>query len=73
MSLIIPLALTYDINHRPHVDAALAMSRSKISGRYQGATILTLDMAYTDSRQICKPDSDWLAPPDNISDDEDDD
>lgn len=73
MSLIIPLALTYDINRRPHVDAALAMSRSKISGRYQGATILTLDMAYTDSRQICKPDSDWLAPPDNISDNEDDD
>ena len=41
------------------VDLALVVERQP-SGAYQGQTILTLDMAYTDSRLVARPDSDWL-------------
>ena len=30
------------------------------NGNYQGQTILTLQMAYLDARQICRPNSEWL-------------
>ena len=30
------------------------------SGAYQGQTILTLDLAYNNSRLVARPDSDWL-------------
>ena len=41
------------------MDLALVVSR--VAGeKYQGETILTLDMAYKNSRLITRPDSDWL-------------
>ena len=38
------------------------------NGNYQGQTILTLQMAYLDARQICRPNSEWLTV-DNIGQD----
>ena len=54
-SLLLPLALTDE----EHVDLALVVIRNP-SGSYQGETILTLDMAYSNSRLVSRPDSDWL-------------
>lgn len=54
-SLLLPLALMDE----GRVDLALVVERQP-SGAYQGQTILTLDMAYTDSRLVARPDSDWL-------------
>ena len=54
-SLLLPLALVDE----EHVDLALVVER-QISGSYQGQTILPLDMAYTNSRLVTRPDSDWL-------------
>lgn len=55
VSLLLPLSLEDDF----HVDLALVVKRLP-SGNYQGQTVLTLDMAYLDSRLITRPDSDWL-------------
>lgn len=54
-AILLPLALLDD----DKVDLALVVSR--VAGeKYQGETILTLDMAYKNSRLITRPDSDWL-------------
>ena len=63
LSTIIPLTLPYTDVSTGRVDAALVLSHNKASGRYQCETILTLDMAYMNSRQIARPDSDWLFVP----------
>lgn len=55
MSLLLPLDLTED--DRP--DVALVAELTE-SGAYIGQTILTMPMAYTNARLICRPDSDWL-------------
>ena len=57
MSLLLPLCFSKRTS-RP--DAALVVQRMEDSGRYQGHTILTLDMAYSNARLLCRPDSDWL-------------
>lgn len=54
-SLLLPLCLVDD--HR--VDLALVVVRHP-SGSYQGETILPLYLAYSNSRLVCRPDSDWL-------------
>lgn len=54
-SLLLPLALTDE----EHVDLALVVIRNP-SGSYQGETILPLDLAYSNSRLVTRPDSDWL-------------
>lgn len=54
-SLLLPLALVDE----DHVDLALVVER-KLSGAYQGQTILPLSMAYSNSRLVTRPDSDWL-------------
>lgn len=54
-SLLLPLALADE----DHVDLALVVERTS-SGAYQGQTILTLDLAYNNSRLVARPDSDWL-------------
>ena len=54
--LLLPLCLS---GSSSHADVALVVERME-SGRYQGHTILTLDMAYSDVRLIYRPDSDWL-------------
>lgn len=60
ISLILPLALNpYADEEAQKADVALVVSKQP-SGNYQGETILTLNMAYKDSRQITRPDSDWL-------------
>ena len=55
VSLLLPLCLVDE----DHVDLALVVERQK-SGAYQGQTILPLNLAYTNSRLITRPDSDWL-------------
>jgi hypothetical protein len=41
------------------VDLALVVERTA-SGAYQGQTVLPLNQAYSNSRLVCRPDSDWL-------------
>lgn len=53
---LLPLALMDD----DKVDLALVVSRYESGNGYQGETVLTLDMAYKNSRLITRPDSDWL-------------
>ena len=70
-SLLLPLSLIDE----EHVDLALVVIRNP-SGSYQGETILPLDLAYSNSRLVTRPDSDWLKtevilPPDADMDDED--
>lgn len=55
LCLLIPLCLVNDEEE----DVALVVKRTA-AGKYDGATILTLDMAYADSRVVQCPTSDWL-------------
>lgn len=55
MCLLIPLCLLD--NKRESV--ALVVKRTNAK-KYEGATILTLDMAYADARVIARPSRDWL-------------
>lgn len=54
-SLLLPLCLVQE----DQVDLALVVER-QISGAYQGQTILPLHLAYSNSRLVTRPDSDWL-------------
>lgn len=54
-SLLLPLSLVDEAQ----VDLALVVVRYP-SGSYQGETILPLDLAYSNSRLVTRPDSDWL-------------
>lgn len=54
-SLLLPLCLVNEDN----VDLALVVERTP-SGAYQGETILPLRLAYSNSRLVTRPDSDWL-------------
>lgn len=56
LQLLLPLCLV-----RPNrVDLALTVE--KIKGVYYGATVLTVDMAYSNARLLTKPDTEWLRP-----------
>ena len=72
-SLLLPLSLVDE----EHVDLALVVIRNP-SGSYQGETILPLDLAYSNSRLVTRPDSDWLkteviwAPASDMEDDGED-
>lgn len=55
ISLLLPLALI-DENK---IDIALVVEKQE-SGNYIGHTILPLDLAYSNARLVCRPDSDWL-------------
>ena len=57
ISLLLPLNLEED-----NVPSVALVIDKLPSGNYQGETILTLDMAYMDARQICRPNSEWLTP-----------
>lgn len=63
VQLLLPICLERD----GEIDAALVLDKTPAGG-YLGRTILTLDMAYKNSRLLCRPDSDWLSPL-NITDD----
>lgn len=54
-SLLLPLSLVDE----DRVDLALVVERQP-SGAYQGQTILPLSLAYSNSRLVTRPDSDWL-------------
>lgn len=56
ISLLLPLSVVKGSNA---VDTALVVQLLP-TGNYQGQTILTLEMAYMDARQICRPNSEWL-------------
>lgn len=65
LDLLLPLALMDD--HTP--DAALVVEqirqvdgKGRSSLKYTAHTIFTLDMAYSNSRLVCMPASDWLLP-----------
>lgn len=58
ISLLLPLCLV----ENNVVDVALVVEKQKDGKGYFGHTILTLEMAYMNARQICRPDSDWLIP-----------
>lgn len=69
ISLLLPLKL--NTGSRP-ADIALVVERLK-NGNYQGQTIYTMEMAYNDARQICRPNSDWLIANQIVQDQVDDD
>lgn len=69
ISLLLPLKLSSD--PKAPVDVALVVERLA-NGKYQGQTILTLEMAYQDARQICRPNSEWLSISNIIEEDADD-
>ena len=56
ISLLLPLSV---VKGSSTVDTALVIQLLP-NGNYQGQTILTLEMAYKDARQICRPNSEWL-------------
>lgn len=58
ISWLLPLSLSSNISAP---DVALVVERYE-NGNHEGHTILDLDMAYTNARLVCKPDSDWLRP-----------
>ena len=58
ISLLLPLNLC---GEKDTADAALVIEKLK-NGNYQGQTILTLDMAYQNARQICRLNNEWLTP-----------
>lgn len=66
MSLLLPLALVDEAR----VDLALVVERQP-SGAYQGETVLPLAWAYSNSRLVTRPDSDWLNTTDIIPPDDD--
>ncbi len=55
VSLLLPISLMDELK----ADLALVVEYTD-SGAYQAQTVLTLEMAYVDSRLIARPDSDWL-------------
>ncbi|MGC5001166.1 DUF3825 domain-containing protein [Streptomyces sp. DT203] len=56
LQLLLPLCLV-----QPNrVDLALTVE--KVNGVYYGATVLTVDMAYSNARLLTKPDTEWLRP-----------
>jgi len=56
MQLLLPICLS----NPKRADLALTIERHE--GFYRASTILTLDMAYNNARQIARPDKDWLQP-----------
>lgn len=56
VQLLLPLCLTDDCT----ADLALVADKDKEQKCYTIQTILTMEMAYTDARLICRPDGEWL-------------
>lgn len=48
-------------NNRPGGQPELALTICREDGFYSARTCLTLDMAYNNARQICRPMASWLA------------
>lgn len=56
----VELLLPIDLDGSGEADLALVVSSSH--GEYQGNSVLSLDMAYSNARLIARPDSEWLKP-----------
>lgn len=54
IQLLLPLCLTGDAPE-------LALTIQREEGFYSARTCLTLEMAYNNARQICRPMASWLA------------
>lgn len=67
LQLLLPLCLE-DVGR-----ADLALSVDQFGEVYRAATILTLDMAYSNARLITRPDREWLEPIAHIDTDSDED
>jgi cold shock CspA family protein len=55
ISLLLPMGLVHD----EKIDVALVISKTKAGG-YTGETVYPLNWAYSHSRLVCRPQSDWL-------------
>ena len=66
ISLILPIKLqdakdAQDMQDSQALQADVALVVQELeTKRYQGETIITMEMAYQDARQICRPNSEWL-------------
>ena len=67
LSMLLPIAFSARRNAKPCL--ALVVERLD-NGMYVGRTVLTMDMAYKDSRLLCRPSGEWLRPADIVSDGE---
>lgn len=56
MSILLPLSF----NGKSEAEVALVVEYNSVSQRYTAPTILTLPIAYSNARLVCKPESDWL-------------
>ena len=56
MSILLPLSFSskYD------AEVALVVEKNDASSKYTAPTILSLAIAYSNARLVCKPESDWL-------------
>ena len=63
----LPLCLRNKDKQEPF--AALVVTKEN-SGRYQGQTIYKLNWAYRCARLVCRPDSDWLTPSNDSSEED---
>ncbi len=56
MSILLPLSFGTETD----AEVALVVERNNISQKYTAPTILSLPVAYSNARLVCKPESDWL-------------
>ena len=68
LSMLLPISFSARRNAKP----CLALVAERLdNGMYVGRTVLTMDMAYKDSRLLCRPSGEWLRPAEiQSSDDE---
>lgn len=57
IQLLLPISFTKNMS-----DIDVALTLEDCGTHYRGSTCLTINMAYNNARQICKPSSDWLIP-----------
>ena len=61
LSMLLPISFSARRNAKP----CLALVAERLdNGMYVGRTVLTMDMAYKDSRLLCRPSGEWLRPAD---------
>lgn len=56
MSILLPLSFGTETD----AEVALVVERNSTSQKYTAPTILSLPIAYSNARLVCKPESDWL-------------
>jgi cold shock CspA family protein len=58
VQLLLPICL----ENPGRADLALVVAKTEGGNAYRGSTVLTLDMAYNNSRLLSRPDTEWLQP-----------